>query len=124
MAGDEEQEARTISVKARREQLGLVVYNASTLYTLQGATADPGLIFHWRFPGRLDKQMRWLTVYMALSRVPSLAQLRSVGLDDKVRALIDEGPPKGLLSRFRILFDEKTEATDALAEEAMRELGW
>jgi hypothetical protein len=32
--------------------------------------------------------------------------------------------PKGLLSRFRTLFDEKTEATDVPAEEVMRVLGW
>jgi hypothetical protein len=58
-ACDEGQEARTVSVKAKRDQLGFVVYNALTLHNLLGATADPGLIFHWRFPGRLDKQMRW-----------------------------------------------------------------
>ena len=69
-------------------------------------------------------EMRWLTVYMALSRVRSLAQLRSVGLTKKVRELIDDGPPTGMLTRFALLFDDKAAATDTAAEEAMRELGW
>ena len=111
-------------MKVRREQLALVVSDASTLYTLQGSTCNPGLIFHWRFPARLDKQMRWLAVYMVLSRVPTLSQLRSIGLDDKVKELINAGPPEGMLTRFRELFEEKTLATDKLAEEAMQELGW
>ena len=62
---------KRVQVKATRMQVPLVIQNASTLYTLQGATADPGLIFHWRFPAMLSKEMRWLTVYMALSRVRS-----------------------------------------------------
>lgn len=107
-----------------REQVPLVIENASTLYTLQGATADPGLIFHWRFPSRLTKEMRWLTVYMALSRVRSLAQFRSIGLRDTVRELINNGPPTGMLTRFALLFEDKAAATDVAAEEAMRELGW
>ena len=118
------EEVRTLSVKARREQVCLVVSNASTLYTLQGTTCDLGLIYHWRFPARLDAQMRWLTVYMVLSRVPTLAQLRSIGLDAKVREIIDQGPPPGMLTRFRELFEEKSLANDKLAEEALQELGW
>ena len=68
--------------------------------------------------------MKWLTVYMVLSRVPTLAQLRSVGLDTKVRDTIDRGPPAGMLTRFSELFEEKALATDELAEQALQELGW
>ena len=102
----DEEAVRMLSVKARREQVCLVVSNASTLYTLQGTKCEPGLIYHWRFPARLDAQMRWLTVYMVLSRVPTLAQLRWVGLDAKVREFIDRGPLAGMLKRFCELFDE------------------
>ncbi len=55
---------------------------------LQGATADPGLIFHWLFPAMISKEMRWLTVYMALSRVRSLEQFRPIGLKDTVKSLM------------------------------------
>lgn len=124
IAGAPEHKQKIIKVKATRQQLPLVIQNASTLYTLQGATADPGLIFHWRFPSKSTKEMRWLTVYMALSRVRTLEQLRSIGLNDSVKTLINDGPPSGMLSRFALLFDEKAAATDIAADAAMSELGW
>ena len=39
----DEEAVRMLSVKARREQVCLVVSNASTLYTLQGTTCEPDL---------------------------------------------------------------------------------
>ena len=122
--GAPEPTAKSVKVKATRMQVPLVIQNASTLYTLQGATADPGLIFHWRFPAMLNTEMRWLVVYMALSRVRSLAQFRSIGLTDTVKSIINGGPPEGMLSRFKLLFDEKVAATDVAADVAMKELGW
>ena len=122
--GAPDQKPKRIKVKAMRKQVPLVIQNASTLYTLQGATADPGLIFHWRFPALLSREMRWLTVYMALSRVRSLKQFRSIGLKDTVKALINDGPPEGMLARFTKMFEDKAAATDVAAEAAMAELGW
>ena len=122
--GAPEHKSKRVKVKASRMQLPLVIQNASTLYTLQGATADPGLIFHWRFPAMLSKEMRWLTVYMALSRVRSLSHFRSIGLKDTMKELINAGPPAGMLDRFSLLFDEKASATNVAAEAAMTELGW
>ena len=111
-------------MKATRLQLPLVIANASTLYTLQGATAEPGLIFHWRFPAKLSKEMRWLTVYMALSRVRTLEQFWSIGLRDTVKTFINDGPPCGMLGRFVSMFEEKIAATEIAADAAMSELGW
>ena len=39
----------TADVTVKRKQLAVTVLNASTLHTLQGATCEPGLIFHWCF---------------------------------------------------------------------------
>ena len=61
---------------------------------------------------------------MALSRVPSLNQLRSIGLTTKIRDIIDEGPPEGNLTRFLHIFGEKIEQTQIAVTEAMTELGW
>ena len=72
----------------------------------------------------LSKEMRWLIVYMALSRVRSLEQLRSIGLKGTVKALINDGPPSGMLGRFALLFDDKPAVTDVAADAAMSELGW
>ena len=80
---------------------------------------------HWN---SLLMEMKWLAVYVALSRVPSLKQLRSIGLTAKVatpiRQIIEKGPPKGLVDRFAELFDSKIEETMRAAVAAMEELGW
>ena len=61
---------------------------------------------------------------MALSRVQSLGQLRSIGLTTKIKDVINNGPPKGYLTRFLNVFGEKIENTDVAIAEAMEELGW
>ena len=89
-----------LKVRARREQVPLTITTASTLYILQGTTAEPGLIYFFRTPRRLEKVMKWIACYMALSRVRSLSELRSVGLTDSIRALIDLGA--GSNFKFRL----------------------
>jgi hypothetical protein len=121
---DVEWKGASYPLKVIRRQVPLTSLLASSLYTLQGATAEPGLIFHWRFPRRMSKDMRWLVVYVALSRVPSLSQLRSIGLNQSIREIIEKGPPEGLPARFRELFGDKEQETLALAEAAIAELGW
>ena len=37
-------------LRVQRRQVPLTIKFASTLHTLQGATTEPGLISHWRFP--------------------------------------------------------------------------
>jgi hypothetical protein len=102
----------------------MTIKTASTIHTLQGVTADPGLIFHWKFPRFFGEELRWLATYVALSRPPSLAQLISVGLPDELRNIIEAGPPVGILSRFNDMFNEREEATHITAAEVLRELGW
>ena len=103
--------ARLLKVKAVREQMPLTIATASTLYTLQGATTTPGMIYHFRTPRRLSAVMKWIATYMALSRVQSLSQLRSIGLTTTIRDIIDNGPPEGFLTRFLKIFGEKIELT-------------
>ena len=63
-----------------RSQLPLMPAEACPLYSLQGATCDPGLIAHFTMPRRADDDIKWLIVYVLLSRVRSLSTHRSVGL--------------------------------------------
>ena len=112
------------TLRVQRRQLPITITTASTINTLQGVTADPGLIFHWKFPRFFSDELKWLATYVALSRPPSLAQLISVGLPDELRNLIEGGPPEGILSRYDDLFSEKEAATHVRAAEVMRELGW
>ena len=108
----------------KRVQLPLTIITACTLHTLQGTTADPGLIFHWVFPRRVSKMLRWLSVYVALSRPRSLAQLRSVGISDAIRKIIEQGPPQGLINRFEELFGDNIEKTKVEAAMILGEPGW
>ena len=107
-----------------RISLPLMPYKACSLYSLQGTTAQPGLIAHFTMPTRLGDGMKWLIVYVLLSRVPSLAQLRSIGLDDQVRGIIEKGPPGWLLDAFDKLVNEKLPRTKAACAKARASLGW
>ena len=58
-----------------------------------------------------------------LSRPRSLAALTSIGLTEKVRTIIEKGPPEDLVATFHKLFDEKIEATKDLAMRAAEHYG-
>ena len=115
---------RSLQVRARRKQLPMTINTASTLYTLQGTTTEPGLIYHFRTPRRLSRSLKWISTYMALSRVRCLKDLRTICISDDIRDLINEGPPGGPLTRFLTLFEAKARETDVLIENVMQELHW
>ena len=117
-------EAGARQVKVVRTQVPLTTVKASTLHVLQGATADPGLIFYWIFPRLLRRDMRWLAIYVALSRVRRLKSLRSIGLSKNIRDIMEEGPPDTLPGQFQKLFSEKEAQTVLDANAAMVSLGW
>ena len=113
-----------VKLKIKRRQIPTTILNASTLHVLQGTTCDPGLIYHWTFPKRLRKDVMWLAVYVALSRVRSLKYLRSIGMTDKIKNIIEEGPPDSLPAQFEKYFGKTETKTAAIAEEAMQKMGW
>ena len=61
---------------------------------------------------------------MALSHVPSCKQLVPIGLSDKIREVLESGPPEGLVQMFSILFAKKTQDTRVAALQAKQRLGW
>ena len=107
-----------------RKQFPITPERASTIYTLQGTTTDPGMIFHWVIPKRLPTEITWLCVYVALSRVRSLDQLKSIGLGIHIRRIIEQGPPASLLQSFLRLFSDKEAMTQSAASLAAHRLGW
>ena len=109
-------------VNVARRQLPLGPARVLPLYSMQGMTAEPGLVAHWTFPPRLDCDIKWLICYVILSRVPSLAQLMSIGLSDKIRAIIERGPSDSLVQTFNTLFPDKAEQTLAAALEVIAKL--
>ena len=93
------------------------------LYSMQGTTADPGMVAYWMFPQRCSETIQWLIAYVMLSRPRSLSQMKSVNLTKKVRELIERGPPEDLVANFQKLFKEKIEATRQLARETAQKYG-
>ena len=110
--------------KVRRTGYAIMPASTCPLYSMQGTTATPGMVMHWQLPSRLPNNIRWLIVYVALSRVRTLRQLKSVGLDASIRQVIEAGPPEKLLDAFNSLFQDKPEKTSAKALEYRRKLGW
>ena len=113
-----------IYFEVQRTQLPLMPEAACPLYSLQGATCDPGLIAHFIMPKRADDDIKWLIVYVMLSRVRSLSCLRSIGLTAKIRKIIEGGPPSMLAENFEKLFRKKIEDTSKAAKAARAALGW
>ena len=87
-------------------------------------TATPGLVAHWVLPPRVARDIKWLICYVTLSRVPSLKQLVSIGLSDKIREVLESGPPEHLVQTFTTLFAQKMEDTRDAAQQAKQRLGW
>ena len=85
-----------VAFEMSRSQLPMMPEAACPLYSLQGATCDPGLIAHFVLPRQADHDIRWLIVYVLLSRVRSLSSLRSVGLTSKIREVIEGGAPQNI----------------------------
>ena len=110
--------------QVKRTQLPLMPEAACPLYSLQGATCDPGLLAHFIMPRRADDDIQWLIVYVMLSRVRSLSRLRSIGLTPKIRKIIEGGPPSMLAENFERLFRKKIKDTSKAAKAARAALGW
>ena len=115
---------RVYELRVQRRQVPMTIKTASTLHTLQGVTAEPGLIFHWRFPRFFSEELRWLATYVALSRPPSFKQLISTGIPDSLRDIIEGGPPEGIRSRIATMFNDVEQETRLRASELLARLGW
>ena len=111
-------------IHVKRRQLPLAPARVLPLYSMQGMTATPGLVAHWVLPARVASDIKWLICYVTLSRVPSLKQLVSIGLSDKIREVLESGPPEGLVQMFSTLFADKIKKTRLAALQAKQRLGW
>ena len=116
-------EKKTKYIKVQRKQCPFTPALAMPLYSMQGTTADPGMSAYRFFPQRCSPTVKWLIVYVMLSRPRSLATLISVGLTDKVRAIIEQAPPEQLLAPFHKLFDGKIKEAKSLAAQAAKRYG-
>ena len=72
-------------INVQRCQLPLAHTKVLPLYSMQGMTATPGLVARWVMPPHVSSYITRLICYVALSRVPSLDQLVSIGLSETSR---------------------------------------
>ena len=110
-------------ISIKRTSFPVMPLESISLYSMQGTTADPGMVAYWIFPLRCSETIQWLIVYVMLSRPRSLSQLKSVNLTTKIREIIERGPPEDLVKNFQSLFSEKIEATRKLARDAAKQYG-
>ena len=75
-------------------------------------------------PARADADIKWLIVYVLLSRVRSSHRLRSVGMTERLRQIIEGGAPQLIVESFENLFRDKIAATKLAAQAAKKALGW
>ncbi len=118
--------SKTVDFKTtvQRTQVPLVYEKACPLYSLQGETTDPGLVAHFEMPARTSSDIRFLIVYVMLSRVRSLAKLRTLGLDEKIIAIIEAGPPTDLIGTSNQLLEQKILKTKDKTKSARELLCW
>ena len=64
-------ENKTKYINVQRRQFPLMPALAMPLYAMQGTTADPGMVAYWFFPQRCSPTVKWLIVYVMLSRLRS-----------------------------------------------------
>jgi hypothetical protein len=110
------------AVSVSRTQCPLLPRKQCTLHGVQGTTADPGFIAHWKFPKGLKKESVWLAYYVSLSRPRGFSRLLSHGLPD--RSIIEAGPPESIAEALDELFTEKITATKAACAQARATMGW
>ena len=110
------------SVQVSRTSIPLLPQKQCTLHGVQGKTAEPGFIAHWRFPSGLSKLTVWLAYYVSLSRPRALSKLLSFGEPD--RDIIEGGPPEEIVSAVKKIFEEKIPATKKAAARARKAMGW
>ena len=82
------------AVSVVRTQCPLLPQKQCTLHGVQGKTADPGFIAHWKFPKSLPKESVWLAYYVSLSRPRGFSRLLCHGLPN--RDVIEGGPPESI----------------------------
>ena len=82
-------------ITINRTQFPLMPLESVSLYSMQGTTADPGLYAYWAFPSQCSEVVRWLIVYVLLSRPRALDKLKSINLDKKIRELIESSSRSG-----------------------------
>ena len=86
-----------------------------TAMSSQGLTFANGVLADLRRTGGMTDDIWWLNVYVMLSRATRMDLLLLLGLDDRVKALLENGPPDYIREKIRQL-QSKAAASQAPIE--------
>ena len=109
-------------VHVERWNLPLTHAMVRTAMSSQGLTFSRGVVADLRRAGGMTDDIWWLNLYVMLSRATSLDNLILVGLSDKVKELLEAGPPAYIRKELRAL-QQKAARTQKLAERAAQDIG-
>ena len=102
---------------------------------LHGVVAVEPLARTWRYEGpalegqfinvkRCQLIAHWVLPPRVASEMPSFDQLVSIGLSDKIREVLESGPPEDLVQMLSTLVAKTIQATRVAALQAKQRLGW
>ncbi len=74
-----------------------------TAMSSQGLTFANGVVADLRRTGGMTNDIWWLNIYVMLSRATRMDLLLLLGLDDKVKTLLEDGPPDYVREKIRQL---------------------
>ena len=108
-------------IAVTRWQFPLTHAMVRTAMSSQGLTFPHGIVADLRRAGGMTDDIWWLNVYVMLSRATSLNNLLLLGLTDKVKELLEAGPPKYVRKKIQEL-QHKAASTQKRAEAKAKEL--
>ena len=110
-------------VHVTRWQFPLTHAMIRTAMSSQGLTFPDGVVADLRRQGGMTDDIWWLNLYVMLSRATSLSNLLLLGLSDKVKELLEEGPPRYVRKKIQEL-QRKATSTQMRAEVEAKKLGF
>ena len=107
-------------IAVTRWQFPLTHAMVRTAMSAQGLTFPDGVVADLRRQGGMTDDIWWLNVYVILSRATSLKNLLLLGLTNKVKELLEAGPPEYVRKKIQTL-QRKAAATKERAAERAKE---
>ena len=73
-----------------RLQFHILPEQTCLMYVLQSNTSDPIVWARWNMPAQIHPELKWLIIYVMLSRVRGLDCLVSSGLNENIMDIIEK----------------------------------
>ena len=111
-------------INVLRWQFPLTHAMVRTAMSSQGLTFAKGVLADLRRNGGMTNDIWWLNVYVILSRATRMDFLLLIGLDEKVKTLLENGPPDYVRDKIRQLQSKAAMFEDTIEARARTLGGW